>query len=118
MFTDPQSLKIGTVTTPLPRVSTGTSSSIYSNPDATLKLSVSHQGGKGRARRSVRADHSKFVADPLTPANQTRTSMSAYLVVDVPANGYTVAQQQEIVKGLTDYLSVPENITKLLGGES
>jgi hypothetical protein len=46
--------------------------------------------------------------------------MSAYLVVDVPKVGYTVAEAKQIVDGLVAYLTISTgaNVTKLLGGEN
>jgi hypothetical protein len=46
--------------------------------------------------------------------------MSAYMVVDVPVTGYTVAEAKQIVDGLVAYLTISTgaNVTKLLGGES
>jgi len=46
--------------------------------------------------------------------------MSAYLVVDVPVTGYTVAEAKQIVDGLTAYLTASSRakVTQLLGGEN
>jgi hypothetical protein len=46
--------------------------------------------------------------------------MSTYIVCDVPATGYTIAEQKDIVDALVKYLtaSTGANVTKLLGGES
>jgi len=46
--------------------------------------------------------------------------MSAYLVVDVPITGYTIAEQKQIVDALIAYLSASSGAatTKLLGGEN
>jgi uncharacterized protein YqiB (DUF1249 family) len=117
-LSDPQSLTIATVANSLPRVETNGSSSVYQTSDGTVKLSVSTSAGK-RKRTLVRVDHTKIAADPLTAVNQ-QVSMSLQLVADRPLTGYTVAQQQDIVKALVDYLSASTyaNTTKILGGES
>jgi hypothetical protein len=46
--------------------------------------------------------------------------MSAYLVVDVPSTGYSVAEQKQIVDALTAYLTASSGakVTQLLGGEN
>jgi hypothetical protein len=46
--------------------------------------------------------------------------MSAYLVIDVPKVGYTIAEQKQIVDALTAYLtaSTGAKVTQLLGGEN
>jgi hypothetical protein len=46
--------------------------------------------------------------------------MSAYLVIDVPLVGYTIAEQKQVVDGLTAYCtaSTGARITQLLGGEN
>ncbi len=84
-----------------------------------VKLGVSHSYGK-RTRRSIRLDHSKIAADPLISAVNIKYSMSAYLVVDVPVTGYTVAEAKAIVDALIAYLSASTGakVTQLLGGEN
>lgn len=118
MFTDPQSLTISGTAISLPRTSSGVSSGQFNNPEGTAVLKVSHAIGK-RQRRTVRLDHAKIAADPLTSAN-TRFSMSAYIVIDVPPVGYTVAEAQAVVSGLVKWLSDTSgsNVTKVLGGEN
>jgi hypothetical protein len=46
--------------------------------------------------------------------------MTAYVVVDVPDIGYTVAEAKQIVDALTGYLTASSGarVTQLLGGES
>jgi hypothetical protein len=116
-FADPQSVKIGASTISLPRVSTGTATSTYQSADSAVQLIPSHSVGAKRIRRTARVNHSKIAPDPFTGVN-TSFSMSGYIVVDVPKNGYTVAEQEAVVKGLIDFLSVAGNVTKLLGGEN
>jgi hypothetical protein len=45
--------------------------------------------------------------------------MSVFLTVDVPATGYTNAEQQQMVTALADWLkaSTNANTDKLIGGE-
>jgi len=118
-FADPQSVTIATVANPLPRISSGVNNGAFASADGTVKLSVSHTYGK-RTRRMIRLDTSKIAADPFTVGQSNQVSMSVYLVVDVPKQGYTLTEQSNLVKALTDYLSASSNArtTQLLGGEN
>lgn len=118
-FADPQSVTINAVANALPRVGSGVNTGSFSKDDGTVKLSVSHQYGK-RTRRQIRLDHQKFAADPLISAQNVLRSMSVYLVVDSPVQGYTVAEQKQIVDALTAYLTASSGArtTQLLGGEN
>lgn len=117
-FADPQSVTINAVANSLPRISSGVNTGAFRKDDATVALSVSHQYG-GRTRRQVRLDHNKVAPDVFTSDN-TMYSMSAYLVIDVPKTGYTLAEQKQIVDGLTAYLTASSGakVTQLLGGEN
>jgi hypothetical protein len=117
-FADPQSVTINAVANSLPRISSGVNTGAFQKDDTTVALSVSHQYGK-RTRRQLRLDHSKIAADVFTSDN-VKYSMSAYLVVDVPETGYTVAEQKQIVDALTAYLTASSGakVTQLLGGEN
>jgi len=118
-FADPQSVTINAVANPLPRVSSGVNSGTFRKDDATVGLTVSHQYGR-RVRRQLKLDHSKIAPDVFTPDVNLKQSMSAYIVVDVPTAGYTIAEQKQIVDGLLAYLSASSGakITQLLGGEN
>lgn len=119
MLADPQSVTINAVANSLPAVSRGTNASRYQKDDGLVSLQIQHTYGK-RVRRVVRLDHSKIAADPLISAQNIRYSMSAYLVIDVPPTGYTVAEAKLIVDGLTAYLTASSGakVTSVLGGES
>jgi hypothetical protein len=118
-FSDPQSVTINAVAQTLPRISSGVNSGTFQKDDASVKLSVSHSYGT-RVRRTIRLDHSKTAADPLVSGSNQIYSMSCYIVVDVPKSGYTVAEQKQIVDGLTAYLTASSGarVTQLLGGEN
>lgn len=118
-FTDPQSITIAAVTTPLPRVSLGKNTSEYLSADGLIKLSASHAYGR-RTRRVLRVDHSKLTADPFIPAQNTKVGMSTYIVFDVPPAGYTNQQQLDVYSGFKALFTATSDaaITKLLGGES
>lgn len=114
-FADPQTINSAT----LPRTSSGVNSGAFSTSDGLQTLSVSHQYAK-RTRRTLRFNHSKIAADPLISAQNIKYSMSAYLVVDTPTTGYTVAEAKAIVDALVAYLtaSTGARVTQLLGGEN
>jgi hypothetical protein len=54
------------------------------------------------------------------PSTNALYTMSTYIVIDVPPTGYTVAEQKQIVDGLTAYLTASSGarVTQLLGGEN
>lgn len=118
-FSDPQTITINSIANTLPRTSSGVNSGIFTKDDGNVKLTASHAYGK-RTRRTVRIDHSKIAPDPLISSTNIKYSMSAYLVVDVPVTGYSIAEQKQIVDALTAWLTITSgsNATKLLGGEN
>jgi hypothetical protein len=118
-FADPQSVNIGAGAVSLPRVSSGSYSTIYTSADGNLSLSLSHQY-KNRTRRVARVDVRKTAADPLFPAQNAPYTASCYLVVDVPKVGFTAAEVLTIMTGLMTNLtaSTNANATKLAQGES
>lgn len=118
-FSDPQSVTINAVANSLPNVSRGTFTGKYRKDDGNVTLTIAHSEGK-RNRRSVRLDFSKIAADPLISSTNIKYSMSAYLVVDTPTYGFTIAEAKQIVDALTLYLTASSgaNVTKVLGGES
>jgi len=118
-FADPQSVTINAVANSLPRVASGVGTGGFSDSTGNTKLSVSHTYGK-RTRRQARLDFSKIAVDPLISAQNIKYSMSAYVVVDTPTTGFTLAEAKYIVDALTKWMndSSGANITKLLGGEN
>lgn len=118
-FADPQSVTISGSANSLPRVSSGVNSGAFQKDDGSVKLTVSHAYGK-RTRRTIRLDHSKVAPDPLISAQNIKYSMSAYIVMDMPQTGYTVAEAKAIGDALTAYLtaSTGARLTQLLGGEN
>ncbi len=117
-FADPQTVTINAVANVLPRTSSGVNTGAFTKDDGNVKLSVSHAYGK-RTRRTIRVESSKIAADPLTGLN-VKSSMSCFIVVDAPVTGYTIAEQKQIVDGLTGYLTATSGarVTQLLGGEN
>lgn len=118
-FSDPQSVTINAIANSLPRVSSGVNAGTFSKDDGTVKLSVAHAYGK-RNRRTIRIDFTKVAADPFVSGVNNKYSLSAYLVVDVPVTGFTIAEQKQVVDGLTAYLTASSGarVTQLLGGEN
>lgn len=118
-FADPQTVTINAVAQTLARTGSGVNLGQFSKDDGNVGLNISHQYGK-RTRRTIRLNHSKIAADPLISAQNIKYSMSAYLVIDVPVTGYTIAEAKQIVDGLVAYLSASTGakITQLLGGEN
>lgn len=118
-FTDPQSITISGSTISLPRTSTGAGTSAYQSADGLVALTASHAYGR-RTRRVLRLDHSKITADPFIPAQNTKVSMSNYLVFDLPPAGYTNADALAVYVGFKGLFTATTDaaITKLLGGES
>jgi hypothetical protein len=80
---------------------------------------VSHQTGK-RNRHLFRVNHSKVASDPFQSSVNAKYDLSAYIVIDAPLVGYTVAEQKAVVDGLIAQLSASTGalITKILGGEN
>jgi len=121
MFSDPQSVTIGTTigTVSLPRTGAGSGTGVFDSNDGTVELSVANSYGK-RTRRTARINLSKIAADPLISSNNIKYSTSCYLVVDAPITGFTVAELKDLVTGLTTWLtaSTGAHITQLLGGEN
>jgi len=118
-FTDPLSIVIGGVTSPLPRTSVGDDESEYTSSDGLIHLSARHDYGK-RTRRSLRVDTSKMTADPFRPSENVKVSMSTYMVFDIPPAGFTAADQLAVYTGFKTLYSATSDamIVKLLGGES
>jgi hypothetical protein len=118
-FADPQSITINAIAKSLPRTGSGLDSGVFTKDDGEVKLSVSHAYNK-RTRRTLRVDHKKLAADVMDSSLMVPYSMSVYIVVDVPTVGYTIAEQKQIVDGLTAYLTASSGarVTQLLGGEA
>jgi hypothetical protein len=118
-FADPQSVTINAVANSLPRISSGVNTGAFQKDDTTVALSVSHQYGK-RTRRQIRLDHKKIATSVFDSGTNLEYSVSAYLVIDAPTVGYTIAEQKQIVDALTAYLTASSGakVTQLLGGEN
>lgn len=118
-YSDPQTVTVATVAQTLPRVGAGTNSGAFASADGLYRLEVSHAYGK-RTRRSVRLTKSKVSADVLIPSQNVRSSMSVYMVIDTPVNGFTNAEIKDVTDALVAYLTSGSGVkvTQLVGGES
>lgn len=118
-YSDPQSLTISGTAVSLPRTSSGTNAGAFTSSDGLVQLSVSSAYGK-RTRRTLRVAHSKVSSDPIIPNQNVRSSMSTYIVVDTPVNGYTAAEIKGVVDALVAFLTATagSKVTQLLGGEN
>lgn len=121
-LTDPQKFKEATETeVTAPRVSTGDFKSVYETSDGLTKLTLSTtESSSNRKRHLVRIDVEKLATNIYEESKKQAVSMSCYLVVDRPVNGFTVAEATKLVKGLVGLLSASSySVTeKVLGGES
>lgn len=119
-FTDPLSVTISAVTTPLPRTNVEGDKSEYTSADGLIRVTADHTVGK-RARRMLRIDTSKLAPDPFRPAENVKVSMSNYMVFDLPyPAGYTNAEALAVYQGLKGLYTASADalIVKLLAGES
>lgn len=119
-LSDPQSVTIGGTATSLPRTEQNGGSAVYSKDDGTVVLKINHSKGKTRTRRSVRLDLTKVVADPYASGISRPVGMSAFVNVDVPNLGLTLAEQKDLVTALVTALTASSGalLTKILGGEN
>lgn len=117
-YADPQSITVAAVPQTLKRTGFGPTSGTFQTSDGIYKLEASHNYGR-RTRRSLRLTGTKISADPLIPAQNVRSSMSVYMVVDTPVNGYTAAEIKDVVKAFTAYLTATSGaaVDSLVGGE-
>jgi hypothetical protein len=105
MLSDPQSVTINAVANSLPATSRQDNASVYTKDDGNVKLSISHTYAKARNRRMVRIDQRKIAADPLISAQNIQYTLAAYLVVDEPVTGFTVAERNYLIQALALWLT-------------
>jgi hypothetical protein len=121
-LTDPTKFKQETETeVTAPRVSTGDFKSVYSTSDGLNKLTVStSRSNNSRQRHLVRIDVEKLATNVYEESKKQSISMSCYLVVDRPINGYSAAEAKKLVQGFVGLISASSYsvVEKVLGGES
>lgn len=117
MFADPQSVTVNAVAKSLPRVSSGDYEGAFESVVDGLRLGIRYVPAK-RNRTTVRLDVSKVSADVLVPSTNRPYSMSVYLVLDTPSQGFTTTEITNNLKALVDWLAVAGNQTKIVNHES
>jgi len=120
-LTDPLSLVISGVTTPLPRTSSEEDRSEYTSADGLMQFVVSHDyKSKDRVRRLLRLDVSKITADVFKTTENRKVGMSVYTVVDFAAGAFTNAELLADWVGFNTLLTASSNavVSNALGGES
>lgn len=117
-LSDPQVVTIGGVANTLPRTSSGINSGSFTKDDSTVKLEIIHAYNK-RNRHLVKLTTTKYAASPITSSTNVLRSMTVNLSVDVPLEGFTLAEQKDAVIGVLTLLSASSGATmqKVLGGE-
>lgn len=115
---DPQVWTVNSVDKTMPRVSSGDGVGKFKLADGTFQVDVRHTYGR-RSRHNVKFTQNKIAADPFDTTRNEAVSMSVNLTVDVPVQGFTVAEQGYVVAALLAELSASSAAltTQLLGGE-
>jgi hypothetical protein len=117
MFTDPQTVTVNAVAKTLPRVSSGDFSGAFYDAADGLTLKIAHLSTK-RNRSTIRLDVAKISADPLVPTVNRPYSMSVYLVIDTPTQGFSTTEIGYYLKAVSDWVAVAGNQTKVIARES
>ncbi len=116
MLTDPQSITINAVSTPLPRTSQGPTVNSYVSADGKITFTTKQNQTAKRFRREVRLSQTKVAADPIS-AVTAEAGTSVYFVIDEPRSGvFTDTEIGYLVDGLKAWLT-SANYLKILGGE-
>lgn len=116
MLTDPQSVTINAVATPLPRILQTPTANTYASADGNVTMVVKQNTSATRFRREVRLSQKKIAADPISAVNK-EIGHSVYLVIDEPRAGFTDTEIGYYIDALKAWLSAA-NYNKILGGES
>lgn len=116
-FPDPITITINAVAHQLARIQTDGLMSVYSNPDGTVKFTISHQVQKdGKVRTMSRLDQTKVATDPVSSQNKSVT-LSEYRVIERPSFGFSATEVDNVIQGHKTWESTA-NVTKLYGKES
>lgn len=118
-FTDPQTVTINAVAQTLPRTSFAVNSGEFTKDDGLVKLTVNHTSSRGKNRHFMALNHSKVAADPLQASINVRLAARAFVVMETPLFGYSVAEAKQLVDALTGFLTASSGAraTQWLGGE-
>lgn len=116
MLSDPQSVTINAVATPLPRTQNGPTVNVYTAADGKTSLTTKQNSTAKRFRREIRLTQSKIAADPIS-AVTAESGVSVYLVMDEPRNNvFSDTEIGYLVEALKGWLT-SANYNKVLGGE-
>lgn len=122
MFTDPITVTIATVATPLPRIGTGNLSSVYRASDGMVSLDIAHQDVSKGSREStlVRLTRKAVGTDPLNTSLSKAYESRVHFVFNTPANGVGIsdATVKADIQALCAWIVAGTNLDKLLGKES
>lgn len=116
-FADPQSITVQAGAKSLARVVSGDYSGAFADTTDGLTLSIQHATGR-RNRSTARLQVDKIGTDPLIPTVNRPYSMTAYLVLDTPLQGFSVSDQTYNLVGLLGWLSTTTNYNKFINRES
>ncbi len=118
-FSDPQSITINGVTTPLPRILTGTTVGSFKSADGTIELTLDPRGTSKRRRNVARLYVKTNVTDPLTGLITVQGYMIS-LTADRPLTGITDTQIEQAAVGLITWNTATSNanLKKLAAGEN
>ena len=113
---DPQTITINAIANSLPRTGFSPTSGSFTKADGDRKLEISHSSGS-RLRHLIRFTDKQTVSNPLVPTQNQAVNMSFHMVIDMPRNGYTVADIAKISAGVAAW-ATEANLTKVIAGES
>lgn len=118
-FNDPQSITIGTATTPLPRILTKTGAGQFVGADGAVQLEIIPTTGKTKVR-TVRLRTSKVTSDPLVTTTNVRVSSLISLTIIRPLDGFSDEETLQQITALNTWGSANSNANfkKLVVGEN
>ncbi len=118
-FTDPQSLTIATIATPLPRILTGTTVGQFVSSDTKVELTLDPRGTAKRRRNVARVYVKKNVTDAITGL-VSEVGFMVSITVDRPLTGIADADAIDAITALNTWgsASTNANFKKLVAGEN
>jgi len=118
-FTDPIVLDFGDGDFPCTRVGVGDFNSTYKDVSGNVSVYASSNYGR-RTRSTIRLDFKTLVANPELPTTNNPISMSAYLVIDRNAVGFSTDGLKAITTALLEMIAADdyEKLEQVLTGQS
>lgn len=118
-FADPQVVTINAVAQTMARVDQDPQGTFQTSDGLVGEVIGQANSGKDRFRRLIRLNHSKIAANPFDSSLNAKYNMAVYVVVDVPAVGYSITEQKQVTDGFLTYLTASSGakMLQLLGGE-